>query len=137
MPSRVGVVQGGKVVKVFVSGKVGDEADARRVMDILRALGHDLTFDWTAIPHLQPYDDNADAAARAAVLEVRGVQEADALVLVAHERGVGMYVELGIALGLGKKVYVITAQPSRTMFFHHPLVTVLADPDDLALTLAV
>ncbi len=44
------------------------------------------------------------------------------LIIQAHDRGVGMYVELGIAIGSGIPVRVVTDVESRTMFFHHPLV---------------
>lgn len=56
------------------------------------------------------------------MLETRGVKDSDVVVIIAHDRGVGMFVEMGIAIGLGIPVRVITNQESRTMFFHHPLV---------------
>lgn len=118
-------------MRLFVSGKIGEEAEARRTMDQLEALGHQVTFDWTRIEHLKPYEANAEASADAAVLEVEGVKQADALVVIAHERGVGMYVELGVALGMGKHVYVVWPGSSRTMFFHHPLVKMVSSVADL------
>ena len=118
-------------MKIFVSGKVGDESEAREVMAHLARAGHEVTLDWTTIEHLKPYDENTDASAKAAALEVQGVKEADVLVVIAHDRGVGMYVELGVALGSAKPVYVVSKRPSRSMFFHHPLVTVVRSVDEL------
>lgn len=109
-------------MKFFVSGKVGVEGDVREVMKALQNAGHEITFDWTTIDHLRPYDKNAQASQEAAIKESRGVESADVLILLAHERGVGMYVELGIAIGSGIPVRVVTNVESRTMFFHHPLV---------------
>ena len=109
-------------MKFFVSGKVGVEGDAKAAMKALREAGHEITFDWTEIEHLRPYDENTTASREAAFKESRGVQEADVLVVLAHNRGVGMYVELGIAIGCGVPVRVVTNEESRTMFFHHPLV---------------
>ena len=109
-------------MKFFVSGKVGVEGDVRAAMKVLRDAGHEITFDWTTIDHLRPYDENATASREAAVKETRGVEEADLLIVLAHDRGVGMYVELGIAIGSGVPVRVVTDVESRTMFFHHPLV---------------
>lgn len=109
-------------MKIFVSGKIGTQLDPKPFMRELEALGHTITFDWTTIDHLRPYEDNAQASARAAELEIDGVKAADVLVLVSHERGVGMFVELGAALALDKPVIVLAEPPARTMFFFHPLV---------------
>ena len=109
-------------MKFFVSGKLGVEGDAIEVMAVLRIAGHEITFDWTAAPYLKPYDENVEACQKAAVIDSQGVKDADVLVILPHERGVGMYVELGIAVGFGIPVRVITNKKSRTMFFHHPLV---------------
>lgn len=118
-------------MRFFVSGKVGAENGATEVMHILRKAGHEITFDWTTIPHLRPYDINSSAARDAALLESRAVKDADILVLIPHERGVGLFVELGIAIGAGIPIRVITKGESQTMFFHHPLVKRLASVDEL------
>jgi hypothetical protein len=109
-------------VKFFVSGKVGADEKVREIIKRLKEAGHVITFDWTGIPHLRPYDENALEARRAAELEAHGVREADVVVIVPHRNGVGLYVELGIAIGSGIPVRVISEGESRTMFFHHPLV---------------
>ena len=109
-------------MKFFVSGKVGVEGDVRAAMKVLRDAGHEITFDWTTIDHLRPYDENAAASRKTAVEESHGVEDADVLIVLSHDRGVGMYVELGIAIGSGVPVRVVTNAESRTMFFHHPLV---------------
>lgn len=108
-------------MKLFVTGKAGEEQKAREVMQLLRKAGHEITFDWTTIPHLKPYDQNIHESRQAALLEARGVLEADAIVLLAHERGVGMYVELGMAIAKNKPVYVI-GDVAPTMFLFHPIV---------------
>jgi nucleoside 2-deoxyribosyltransferase len=118
-------------MKFFVSGKVGYENDARELMDLLRQAGHEITFDWTTIAHLRPYDQNTKASREAALLESRGVKEADILIIVAHDAGAGMFVELGIAIGAGIPVRVITGKESPTMFFYHPLVKRVTDVNDI------
>ena len=118
-------------MKFFVSGKVGNENDAKKLMHLLREAGPEITFDWTTIPHLRPYDVNVRASRDAAILESRGVKDADVLIIIADERGVGMFVELGIAIGLGIPIRVITDQESRTMFFHHPLVKQINDINEV------
>ena len=109
-------------MKFFVSGKIGVEGNVKEVMKALRNVGHEITFDWTTIDHLSPYDKNVDASRNAAIKERQGIADADVFIILPHERGVGMYVELGIAIGFGIPIRVITNVESRTMFFHHPLV---------------
>ena len=116
-------------MKVFVSGKVGHEADTRYAINRLLGLGHDITFDWTQIPHLKPYEENRLEASRAATLEIEGVRLADQLLLLLDDRGVGMYVELGVALSLRKPVIAVSTGPLRSMFLFHPLVTIVSTID--------
>lgn len=118
-------------MRFFVSGKVGVEDDAKAVMAALENAGHEISFDWTRISHLRPYDENSAASREAACKEARGVKDADVLVILAHQGGVGMYVELGIAIGAGIPIRVVTDGESRTMFFHHPLVKRVAAVQDV------
>ncbi len=109
-------------MKLFVAGKIGKEEKARKVMQMIRQAGHQVTFDWTSIPHLSPYEDNEEMARKAAILEEQAVAECDALILLADEQGIGMYVELGMALARGKPVFVIGGEIAPTMFLYHPSV---------------
>jgi hypothetical protein len=118
-------------MKIFVSGKVGHENDAQRAMTLLRNAGHEITFDWTTIPHLKPYDQNVRASREAALSEARAVKQSDLVVIITHPQGVGMFVEMGIAIGLGIPVRVISDQQSRSMFFHHPLVKRVANVEEV------
>ena len=109
-------------MKFFVSGKFGTEEEAKATMRALQDAGHQITLDWTAFGDLRPYDQNSSASREAAIAETHGVREADVLVLMANDKGVGMYVELGIAISLGIPIRVITDMENLTIFFHHPLV---------------
>ena len=109
-------------MRIFVAGKVSEEDAAKKAMQVVKQAGHEITFDWTSIPHLRPYEVNEDASRRAAVLETKGIKESDAVILLAHEHGRGMYVELGMALASNKPVFVVGGDGSQTMFLFHPLV---------------
>jgi len=118
-------------MKFFVSGKVGDNDIIKSVMKALESAGHEITFDWTTIEHLRPYDRNAEVCREVAISETCGVKSADVLVIIAHDKGVGMYVELGIAIGASIPIRVVTKVESRTMFFHHPLVKKVNSIDEV------
>lgn len=109
-------------MRVFVSGKVGDHEDVKDLIAVLSQRGHNVTFDWTSIEHLRPYDKNAGASQSAAELELAGVRDADVVIVMVHPRGVGLFVELGAALALGKHVIAIVSGADPTMFLYHPLV---------------
>lgn len=117
-------------MKVFVSGKIGDENTPSRFMRRLEDLGYSVTFDWTRVPHLRPYETNSEQSRTAALLEIQGVAAADVLVLLSHERGVGMFVELGAALALDKQVIAVSPTPVRTMFLLHPNVNIVSSMED-------
>lgn len=109
-------------MKFFVSGKIGVEGDAKEVMEALRNAGHEITFDWTVTEHLKPYDERAEECRVAASVDCLGVMAADVLILIPHERGVGMFVEFGIAIACDIPIRVIVNGESRTLFFYHPQV---------------
>ena len=64
----------------------------------LREAGHVITYDWTgeSDENIPPRELDVYHAACAAD-DIDGVMRADALVLLPHDRGKGLYVELGIA----------------------------------------
>ncbi len=113
-------------MKFFVSGKIGVDTvdDAKEVMDALRDAGHEITYDWTVADHLKPYDKNVALCHLATIVDSRAVKDADVFVIIPHERGVGMFIELGIAIGCAIPVRVVVNPwlKSCTMFFHHPMV---------------
>ena len=118
-------------MKFFVSGKVGVEEKAKEAMQKLLRAGHEITFDWTTLGRLKPYRLNSSASREAAIKESRGILDAEVLVIIAHIQGVGMYVELGIAIGAGIPVRIVTSTESRSVFFHHPLVKLVDSLEDV------
>ena len=116
-------------VKVYVAGKIGD-SEPSFVMDKVRERGHEITFDWTTFPHLKPYEENIDLSAEAAVAELDGVIRAEAVLFIQHERGVGMYVELGAALIMNKPIIAVVPEAPRSMFLMHPKITRVRTLDD-------
>jgi nucleoside 2-deoxyribosyltransferase len=120
-------------VKIFVSGKLGSESRVNEAMELVRERGHEVTFDWTTIRHLRPYEENTEESSVAALLEVSGVRDADILLSLVDDRGIGLFVELGVALALDKPILAVYSGPMRSMFLAHPLVkhfTDLADAVD-------
>jgi hypothetical protein len=118
-------------MKFFVSGKVGFEAEVQHVMNELTKNGHSITFDWTSVKHLKPYEKNASLSEKTAIKECQGIKDADVLIVLMNEKGIGLFVEIGIALGAEIPIRVIKPEAMFSMFFFHPLVKVVQDLNEV------
>ena len=106
-------------MKFYVAGKWQDRKNIRKLMDKIQNLGHAITYDWTI--------DEENAAGYPVlntINDTRGVQICDAYVgrFVEENHYRGALVELGIALGLSKKIYVIGHCEDDCIFVNHPTV---------------
>ena len=92
-------------MKVYVAGNPKHSlVKLLEVMGAVEAAGHTISYDW-----LRRFPPKVEQTRRSiAELDMKGVKEADALVLVdTQAQSWGMYVELGAALALGKKVAIL------------------------------
>jgi len=90
-------------VKVYVAGSSKEMERAERVMNALRAAGHEITADWVAKIREVGVANPADFTVRlaAAQADLDGVNNADAFVFLHPAPGVqttGAWVELGYRL---------------------------------------
>lgn len=95
-------------------------------MEVLRNSGHQITHDWT---HEEPYAEGDPRGPpyyrKCAEADVTGVETADALFVLTHPHGKGMFVEMGIALA--KRIPIVAVGPHfNTIFFEMPTVTKVA-----------
>lgn len=109
-------------MRIYVASKFNRAADVKVVQGKLKAAGHTITLDWTShtVAGLTG-QEREDALARFAQLDLDGVVEADALVMVHDEASRGAFCEVGIALGRGIPVYVLGgrgASPDRAPIFY-------------------
>jgi len=104
-------------MRFYVATKFENLNEARLFMEALKYWGHEITHDWTV-------HETEDGHSRRehAVLDIDGVIKADALVLVWYPDMRGAFVEMGVALGLNKSVYLIGWPRDDTIFYDHPLV---------------
>jgi len=95
-------------MRIYVAAKFEEKANVRRWYERLTAAGFTVTHDWTV------EDDSAIPAeelrtyhAKCAKADVDGVRTADAMLMLPHARGQGMFIELGVAIAHGLPVIVI------------------------------
>lgn len=115
-------------MKLYVAGNPNDSdgIGAMRITHTMRQLrnaGHEITHDWTR-EVLNPRPSRRSIAEA----DVRGVEAADALVLVDADRGWGMYVEFGIAVA--RRIPIIVIEPRyHQVFYSLPQVRLVMDVD--------
>ncbi len=87
-------------MKIYVASKYEERTQVRKLMDVLEAAGHTITYDWTS---------NEEDSASQAWHDAMGVITAEAFVFLAEKDlpYCGALVEMGIALGKGIPVYVV------------------------------
>ena len=111
--------------RFYLSTQKDRNSEAAPLVDALRALGWERTFDW-ADREVSSESEYADLA----VAEITGIRDAD-LVIVILPGGRGTHVEIGAALAMGKPVILHT--PNRTTlespypcaFHYHPAVSII------------
>ena len=111
-------------MKVYIATRLSRAPDHNRLRDLLKAEGVELTYDWTT--HGSVKETSVEVLRDVAQSELRGVLDAD-VVVVLLPGGHGTHVELGAALGAGKRVVVHSQNPElfeackeTCAFYHHP-----------------
>lgn len=113
--------------KFYVASRLSNAEMQRVLVAELVKLGHQLTYDWTSHGSV---NHDPGRWSEVAWNETLGIMEAD-FVVVLLPGGQGTHVELGIALGAGKRTFVVGDDLSqeelgasyRCIFMDHPHVT--------------
>jgi len=135
-------------MKIYVGGSFSCKGQVKLFVQELINMGHEITYDWTQVPAV---DKNHDVYSEAAGKAFKGIQECDLYIGVfsnGKDRFRGVFTEIGIALGMGKKVFLfnsdnmsnLTWLPSdriETNIYYHfePHVTVYTQWVDLVLAI--
>ncbi|MBM6617554.1 nucleoside 2-deoxyribosyltransferase [Bacillus suaedaesalsae] len=114
-------------MKFYIASGLQNKETVQQVSMVLCEKGHHHTYDWTK-------NDNADSFEKLSIIgeaEKKGVQEADVLIALLPG-GKGTHIEIGIAIGMNKPVYIYTEfrinDPlSSCTFYHIEGVTMISD----------
>jgi hypothetical protein len=115
-------------LQVYVATASNPIEEAERHMQSVRALGHEITFDWTVPVRQAGTGSPDDPAVRssAALTDLRGVERSEVFWLIQPENtSTGAWVELGHALAFKKvramlgvrRPIVVVSGPSRRCIF--------------------
>ena len=115
-------------MKFYVTGRSNNYQRVKEVVARLKAVGHSITFEWTALPMVKPYNEHTEEAASYAKQSIDGMVAADGYIIFAHEDGNGVYTELGSALAANAingspRIYAIGKDAKwSAMFNYHPAI---------------
>jgi nucleoside 2-deoxyribosyltransferase len=109
----------GERMKFYIASSLINIENVRQVAENLKARGFQHTCDWTTNSNI----DSITKLRKIGEEEVSGVLAADA-VIVMIPAGKGSHVELGIALGAGKKIHLYSStnelnEIKNTCSFYH------------------
>lgn len=124
-------------MKIYTGTTFTRYEEARAVNDRLRALGHEITHDWTRTDEFgddghplkqDPSEISKDDARRYAADDIAGVLAADACLFLGEQASLGWPVEFGLALGSSRCHSILVVQPFRwTVFLEVGKVDVVPD----------
>ncbi|MFC3212602.1 group-specific protein [Planomicrobium okeanokoites] len=113
-------------MKFYIASSFANKDKVREAASILRGAGHVQTFDWTVNLRASSVED----LELYGTLEKKAVLEADFLIVLLPA-GKGSHIELGIALGQGKTVYLLSESEElfdfevTSTFYYLPEVRIL------------
>jgi nucleoside 2-deoxyribosyltransferase len=110
---------------IYIATKFDQKPLAEFVGYRLQTLGHKVTSRW----HSFKEDNDMQAAA---IRDLEDIDAADAVLVIDWDikNGCGMWVEMGYALGKGKKVFILRSS-GRGVFHFLPQVTAIDNVEDI------
>ena len=99
------------MANIYIAGKYEDRIRVKELMSLFEAFDHTITYDWTK-------NQEGDSSVICAITDLEAVKKADIVLAIAEKDYIykGMYVEIGIALALSKKVLLLGNAIDRCIF---------------------
>lgn len=123
-------------MKFYVAGKFLDYVRVRKMVDFLVTYGHKPTYDWTRTDEFDASGEPINTDPHALTEEklrwyadndVRGVQEAEFMVILADGELCGAWIEMGVATVSPDLIRIFIIAPQRyTIFFNLEKVRILS-----------
>jgi hypothetical protein len=116
------------LMKFYVTGRADNYSRVERAFKDIKDRGHEVSFEWTALPMAKPYAENEDRATQYAIQGIQGVVDADIYIIFADKDGNGVFAELGAALASyvikgAPRIFAIGSDKATAMFHYHPAIS--------------
>lgn len=119
-------------MKYYIATSLSRVTEHNLIRDSLKTFQHEIAYDWTL--HGSVKSVSIERLREVAIFELNGILESD-FVIVLLPGGKGTHLELGFALGNGKRTFLHSEDPSlfelgpqTSAFYHHPHLTRLCCP---------
>ncbi len=114
-------------MKFYVAAKFESKQEVRKLYDLLKSKGHEITVDWTLHKAIKPYKENQELAKQYASEDINGLKDCDVFIIIGNDYGKGLHAELGAAilsniLFQRPLIYAIGEHNTKCMFYFHPSI---------------
>jgi NADH dehydrogenase/NADH:ubiquinone oxidoreductase subunit G len=115
--------------KIYVAASFEQAHSVKKAYEVLRNAGHEIAYDWTdhrATANIESDEEREALRRQYAQEDVAGVENATVYILLLGDRAsTGAHIELGIALGARKRIFIVTKNPTDQLFYRHPRVEIV------------
>ena len=118
-------------MKFYFASRFRHKEKILDISKILESKKHKVVSSWIYNPSLKPYEENEKECRLMAKKIESEIKKSDVFVLISDRAGTDMFVELGIAISLKKKIYVIGKYGKRSLMHFHPGIKNLISMGDL------
>ena len=113
-------------MKFYVTGRSSNYERVIEAVAEIKSRGHEITFEWSALPMVKPFSENQEKATEYALKGIQGVVDADAYIIFVHKDGNGVFTEFGAALASnaikGAPLIFAIGDEKEAMFYYHPAI---------------
>jgi hypothetical protein len=126
-------------MKWYFAARTSQRATVKAVCAILKRYDQKITFDWTVIGSLAPFESNAEKCGKMADKIYLSISKSDVFVLISDSGGTDMLVELGIAISgheaRGKpRIYIVGKHNKRSIMHLYHGIRHAASLEDVILS---
>ncbi len=106
-------------MRVYLAGVFVEKDTMPRMAAAIEAAGHSITHKWWEVES-KPYGERTDAEkCEQAMLDVSGVRNADAIILINSSKSEGKAVEQGIAIAKGIPIFAVGTKGEHSKNIFH------------------
>ncbi len=123
-------------MKFYIAGKFEEKEVVLELYERVRALGHDVSYDWTTHVKVKPFAEHIEQVREYAENELTAILDSDVFVYLTHERGTTLHMEFGAALakaqsGRSIQIFAVGEHNNRSPWYFHPLVERVETVDEV------
>lgn len=120
-------------MRVYVASSTANIDRVEQAYERLEELGHTITHKWTLqvreLGDAEDKDLTPQHQHQLAQGDFRGVKNAELVVVLGHPAVCGALIELGMAIALRKRAWVVGEFPRVPVFFHMGQVTIMTEDE--------